>query len=67
MWSMVHLPLIFFTTEGWGKEATKFHILLAKLLSEKRGGYNYAMNFIRKSLRFTLLSTILESLRDSRV
>ena len=60
-------PLIFSTTGGWGKEATLFHKHLARLIAEKRGeNYNIAMSFIRKRIRFTLLRTILESLRGSR-
>ena len=60
-------PLIFSTTGGWGKEATLFHKHLARLLAEKRGeSYNITISFIRKRLRFTLLRTILESLRGSR-
>ena len=52
--------LIFSTTGGWGKEVTRFHKQLVKLLSEKRGKtYNVVMNLIIKRLRFTLLRTIL--------
>ena len=54
-------PLIFSTTGGWGKEATRFHKQLANLIAEKRGeSYNTVIKFIRKRLRFTLLRTILE-------
>ena len=60
-------PLICSTTGGWGKEATRFHKQLANLIVEKRGeSYNTVMTFIRKRLRFTLLRTILESLRGTR-
>ena len=60
-------PLIFSTTGGWGKEATRFHRQLANLIAEKRGEtYSTVISFIRKRLRFTLLRTILESLRGTR-
>ena len=60
-------PLILSTTGRWGKETTKFHKQLANLIAEKRGeSYNTVMTFIRKRLRFTLLRTILESLRGTR-
>ena len=49
-------PLIFSTTGGWAKEATRFHKQLALLISEKRGEqYNSTMNYIRKRIRFSLL------------
>ena len=60
-------PLVFSTTGGWGKEAIKFHKHLAQLIAEKRSeNYNNVMSFIRKRIRFTLLRTVLESLRGSR-
>ena len=60
-------PLVFSTTGGWGREATKFHKHLAQLIAEKRSeNYSTVMGFIRKRLRFTLLRTVLESLRGSR-
>ena len=52
-------PLIISTTEGWDREATRFHKQLARLIAEK---YGYLLNFIRKIIRFCLLRTILESL-----
>ena len=49
------------------REATKFHKHLAQLIAEKRSeNYSTVMGFIRKRLRFTLLRTVLESLRGSR-
>ena len=60
-------PLVFSTTGGWSKEATRFHKHLAQLIAEKRNeDYNTVMSFIRKRLIFTLLRTVLESLRGSR-
>ena len=60
-------PLIFSTTGGWGKEASKFHKQLANLLAEKRNErYSSVMAFIRRRLRFSLLRTTLEALRGSR-
>ena len=60
-------PLIFSTSGGEGKEATRYHNHLATLLADKRGEkYSTVKNFVRKRLRFCLLRTILESLRGSR-
>ena len=60
-------PLIFSTTGGWGREATRFHKQMARLIAEKRRQeYGDVMNFIRKRIRFTMLRTILESLRGTR-
>ena len=60
-------PLIFSTSGGEGKEAERYHKHLAALIAEKRGeNYGIVRNFIRKRLRFSLLRTILESLRGSR-
>ena len=61
-------PLIFSTSGGEGKEAEKFHRQLTSLIAEKRGEkYAVVRNYIRKRLRFSLLRTVLESLRGNRL
>ena len=60
-------PLIFSTTGGEGKEAQRFHQHLAALIAEKEGEkYGIVRSFIRRRIRFSLLRTLLESLRGSR-
>ena len=60
-------PLIFSTTGGWGKECSRFHRHLARLIAEKRNEkYPVVMSYLRKRIRFSLLRTTLESLRGSR-
>ena len=57
-------PLIFSTTGGWGREATRFH--KQSLIAEKNGQqYGDVMNSTIKRIRFCLLRTILESLRGT--
>jgi hypothetical protein len=54
-------------TGGEGGEAQRFHLHLAALIADKKGqNYRVVINFVRKKLRFSLLRTILESLRGSR-
>ena len=60
-------PLIFSTAGGEGKEAQRFHQHLAALIAEKRGEkYGVVRSFIRRRIRFSLLRTLLESLRGAR-
>ena len=60
-------PLIFSTTGGEGKEAQRFHQHLAALIAEKEGEkYGIVRSFIRRRIRFSLLRTLLESLRGAR-
>jgi hypothetical protein len=44
-------PLIFSTTGGWGKECSRFHRHLARLIAEKRNEkYPVVMSYLRKRI-----------------
>ena len=60
-------PLIFSTTGGMGPESTRYHKKVAELISVKRGeSYADVMNYIRTSLRFSLLKSVLIAIRGER-
>ena len=60
-------PIVVSTFGGMGQEAEKFHKRLAQLISEKRNEpYSCVVNYIRTRLRFTLLKSVLTSLRGVR-
>jgi len=60
-------PLVFSTTGGVGEMCERHHKRVAELISLKRKE-NYAdvMKYIRTKLRFTLLRSLLMSLRGTR-
>ena len=61
------VPLIYTTTGGMGPQCTKLHKQLAQLIAEKRHErYADVMNHLRTRLRFSLLRSILISIRGSR-
>ena len=60
-------PLVFSTTGGMGPECTKFHKRVAGLISKKtKEDYSKVMSHLRTRLRFTLLKSILISIRGER-
>ena len=60
-------PIVVSTFGGMGQEAEKFHKRLAQLIANKRNEqYSCVVNYIRTRLRFTLLKTVLTSIRGVR-
>ena len=60
-------PIVMSTFGGMGVEATKFHKRLAELIAKKRGEtYSSVVNYIRTRLRFSLLKSVLTSIRGVR-
>jgi len=60
-------PLVYSTHGGMATEAEKFHKRLGKLISEKRKErYADVIGHMRAKLRFTLLRSVLVSLRGAR-
>ena len=60
-------PLVFSTTGGMGPECTKFHKRVAGLISKKtKEDYSKVMSHLRTRLRFTLLKSVLISIRGER-
>lgn len=57
------------TSGGMGKEAIKHHKRIAQLISEKKNeSYSHSdvLNYIRTRLRFSLLKSVLLSIRGVR-
>ena len=60
-------PLIFSTTGGMGPESTRYHKKVAELIAVKRGeSYPDVMNYIRTSICFSLLKSVLIAVRGER-
>ena len=60
-------PIVVSTFGGMGQEAEKFHKRLATLISIKRNEtYSSVVNYIRTRLRFSLLKSVLTSIRGVR-
>ena len=60
-------PLVYSTHGGMATEAEKFHKRLGKIISEKRKErYSDVVSHMRVKLRFTLLRSVLVSLRGTR-
>ena len=60
-------PIVMSTFGGMGVEATKFHKRLGQLIAKRRGEtYSAVMNYIRTRLRFSLLKSVLTSIRGIR-
>ncbi len=60
-------PLVYSTHGGMAAEAKKFHKRLGKIISEKRKErYSDVISHMRVKLRFTLLRSVLISLRGTR-
>ena len=60
-------PIVLSTFGGMGEEASRFHNRLAKLIADKRNEYySHVINFIRTRIRFSLLKSVLISLRGIR-
>ena len=60
-------PLVYGTHGGMAGRATAFHKRLAKLISEKKQErYSDVMNCMRTKLCFTMLRSVLVSVRGSK-
>ena len=60
-------PIVVSTFGGMGQEAEKFHKRLAQLIANKRNEqYSCVVNYMRTRLRFTLLKSVLTSIRGVR-
>ena len=60
-------PIVLSTFGGMGQEAEKFHKRLATLISIKQNEtYSSVVNYIRTRLRFSLLKSVLTSIRGVR-
>ena len=60
-------PIVFSTTGGTGHKATEFLKGLAHKILDKRGeSYKDVMGFLRTKLRFSLLRSVLISVRGER-
>ena len=63
----VFTPLVFFTTDAMGTEATTFYKQLADLLSEKQDkAYSLIMGWLRCRLSFAILCSAIMCLQGSR-
>ena len=61
------IPLVYSTHGGMAGKATSFHKRLAKLISEKKQErYNDVMNCMRTKLCFTMLRSVLISVRGTK-
>ena len=60
-------PLVYSTHGGMGKQAMAFHKRISKLIAQKRKeSYSDIINHMRTKLRFTLLKSVLISIRGVR-
>ena len=60
-------PLVFLTTGGAGPECSKVLKRLATLIANKREeSYGHVVSYIRTKIRFSLLKSVLISLRGVR-
>ena len=60
-------PLVYSTLGGMGPQAAIFHKKLARLISEKRHEqYSDVINYMRTRLSFSLLKSILISVRGNK-
>jgi len=60
-------PLIYSTFGGWGPQATRYHKRLAEKIATKRNeAYSHVLNHMRARVRFSLLRSVLVSLRGER-
>ncbi len=60
-------PLVFSVTGGMASQATRFYQRLASLISEKRNQpYSHSLNWIRYSLSFMLLRSMIQCIRGAR-
>jgi hypothetical protein len=61
------VPLVYTTTVGMGPLCERLHKRIAQLLADKRDErYSDVMNHLRTRLRFSLLKSILVSVRGAR-
>ena len=61
------IPLVYSTHGGMAGKATSFHKRLAKLISEKKQErYSDVMNCMRTKLCFTMLRSVLISVRGTK-
>ena len=60
-------PLIYTTFGGWGPQATRYHKRLAEKVARKRNeDYNDVLRHMRTRIRFSLLRSVLISVRGER-
>ena len=60
-------PRVYSTFGGWGPQATRYHKRLAEKIASKRNeSYSHVLNHMRARVRFSLLRSVLVSLRGER-
>lgn len=60
-------PLIYNTFGGWGPQCTRYHKRLAEKIARKRNEeYHHVLNHMRTRVRFSLLRSVLVSIRGER-
>ena len=63
----IFIPLAFSINGGMGREVSKCYSRIAEMLSEKRDEpYSITISQIRRKLTFSLISSIITCIRDSR-
>ena len=60
-------PLVYTTFGGWAPQAVRYHKRLAELIARKRNEeYKHVINHMRTRVRFSLLRSVLISIRGER-